>query len=144
MNYELRQGAAAMDVDAIHAFLGQTYWAQGIPREIVARSIANSLCVGTFHDGAQVGFARVVSDRATFGYLADVYVLEAHRGQRLAQRMVRALLDLPELQGLRKMLLGTRDAHALYAKFGFQPLRAPERIMERHDPAVYQLKSAHG
>jgi GNAT superfamily N-acetyltransferase len=144
LSYELRLGHERMDVDAIHAFLTTTYWAQGIPHDTVVRAVANSVCVGAFYGGAQVGFARMVSDRATFAYLADVYVLEAHRGNGLARRMVETLLEHPELQRLRRILLATRDAHGLYARLGFKPLAAPDRLMERHDPAVYQLKSAHG
>jgi len=137
MSYEISTDPTRLDLDAIHAFLSSTYWSPGIPREVVARAIAHSLCFGVYHEGAQVGFARMVTDRATFAYLADVYLLEAHRGKGLARRLVGAIMEHPELQGLRRMMLATRDAHGLYAKFGFTPLAAPDRMMERHRPNVY-------
>ena len=96
------------------------------------------MCVGAYLDGAQIGFARVITDTATFAYVSDVYVLEAHRGKGISFRMMSALTALPELQGLRRMMLATRDAHGLYAKFGFKPLAAPDRFMECHAPNVYQ------
>jgi GNAT superfamily N-acetyltransferase len=137
--YRISTDPGEMDVDAIHAFLsGESYWARGIPRETVARSIANSLPFGVFDtDGAQVAFARVVTDRATFAYLADVYVLPAHRGRGISRWMMEAVSAHPELQGLRRWMLMTQDAHGLYARFGFQPLAHPERAMERTDPGIY-------
>ncbi|MBC7601316.1 MAG: GNAT family N-acetyltransferase [Ramlibacter sp.] len=129
-NYEIVTDRSRIDVEAAHAFLATTYWSPGIPIEIVRRAIENSLCFAVIHEGAQVGFARVVTDRATFAYLADVYVLDAHRGKGLAHRMLEAMQQHPDLQGLRRMLLATRDAHALYAQFGFKPLAAPDRMME--------------
>jgi GNAT superfamily N-acetyltransferase len=135
--YDLRTGPEAMDIAAIHDFLSTAYWSPGIPREVVARAVAHSVCVGAFHADRQVGFARMVSDRATFAYLCDVYVLPAHRGRGLARRLVQALLGLPELQGLRRVMLATRDAHDLYAQLGWKPLAAPERFMEIHRPDVY-------
>ena len=137
MDYEISTDHARLDITAIHAFLSQTYWSPGIPRAVVERAIAHSLCFGVFRDGAQVGFARAVTDRATFAYLADVYLLEAHRGRGVARRLVAAIVAHPELQGLRRMMLATRDAHGLYAKFGFRPLAKPERMMELHKPDVY-------
>jgi GNAT superfamily N-acetyltransferase len=136
--YELTSDKARLDIDAIHSFLSQSYWSPGIPRSVVARAIANSLCFGVLQEAEQVGFARVVTDKATFAYLADVYILPAHRGQGLAQRLMEHIVRHPDLQGLRRILLATRDAHALYAKFGFRPLAAPDRIMEIHNPDVYQ------
>jgi GNAT superfamily N-acetyltransferase len=136
-SYELVSDPARFDIDAIHAFLTRSYWSPGIPRGVVQRAVAHSICIGVLHDGQQVAFARMVSDRATFAYLGDVYVLEAHRGRGLARRMMEALLAHPDLQGLRRMLLVTRDAHALYARFGFTPLAAPERFMERHRADAY-------
>ena len=135
--YRLSTDPAEMQVDAIHAFLSTSYWAAGIPRETVARAVANSLCVGAFHGDAQIGFARVVSDRATFAYLADVYVLEAHSGQGVARAMVQRLQDHPDLQGLRRWLLFTRDAHTVYAPLGWTPLDDPAKVMQRHFPDVY-------
>jgi GNAT superfamily N-acetyltransferase len=127
-----------MDVDAIHAYLsGESYWARGIPRETVARSIRNSLCFGVFDGDAQVAFARVVTDRATYAYLCDVYVLPAYRGRGISKWMMEAVIAHPELQGLRRWGLATQDAHGLYAQFGFRPLERPERFMERTDLGVY-------
>jgi GNAT superfamily N-acetyltransferase len=135
--YEISLDPARVDVEAAHAYLSGSYWAQGIPIDLLRKAIANSLCVAAFHQGVQVGFARAVTDRATFAYLADVYVLEAHRGRGLSRRLVAALLDHPEMQGLRRLMLVTRDAQGLYEKFGFTALAHPERVMERHRPDVY-------
>jgi len=130
--------AAEMDVDAIHAYLsGESYWARGIPRETVARAIRHSLCFGVLDGAAQVAFARVITDRATFGYLADVYVLPAYRGRGLGRWMMESITAHPELQGLRRWGLMTRDAHGLYAGFGFTPLAHPEYAMERTEPGLY-------
>lgn len=137
MDYEISTDKARFDVEAIHAFLARTYWSPGVPRTVVERAIEHSLCFGVFHDGVQVGFARAVTDRATFAYLSDVYLLEAHRGRGVARRLVAAIMAHPDLQGLRRIMLATRDAHGLYAKFGFRPLAAPDRMMEVHRPDVY-------
>lgn len=127
-----------MDVDAIHAYLSaESYWAPGIPREVVARAVHHSLCVGIFDGAAQVAFARVITDRATYAYLADVYVLQAYRGRGVSKWMMEALIAHPDLQGLRRWSLMTKDAHGLYAQFGFTPLKQPDRSMERIAPAVY-------
>ncbi len=135
--YEISSDPARLDVAAVHAFLSQSYWSAGIPLATVARAIEHSICVGAYAGKNQVGFARMVSDQATFAYLADVYVLEDHRGQGLARRMMDKLKALPELQGLRRLMLATRDAHGLYERFGFKPLAAPERFMELHRPDAY-------
>jgi GNAT superfamily N-acetyltransferase len=135
--YEITCDKTRLDVDAIHAFLSQSYWSPGVPRSIVERAVANSLCFGVLLDGEQVGFARVITDRVTFAYLADVYILPDHRGKGLARRLMEQVSSHPDLQGLRRFLLATRDAHALYEKFGFRPLARPERIMEIHDPDVH-------
>jgi GNAT superfamily N-acetyltransferase len=130
MSVEITTDRARMDATAIHAFLSQeSYWAHNVPREIVERAIANSLCVGAFDGEAQVGFTRAITDYATFAYIADVYVLPSHRGRSIAKRMMEAITAHPELRGIRRWHLVTRDAHALYAQFGFQPLDAPERHM---------------
>ena len=126
-----------IDVAAAHTYLARSYWSPGIPFETVAKAIANSLCVATWHEDEQIGLARLVTDRATFAYLADVYVLEEHRGQGLAQAMVGWLQAHPELQGLRRWLLMTVDAHGVYERLGWTPLAHPERAMERHFPDVY-------
>ena len=121
-----------LDVDAVHAYLMQSYWSPGVSRETVERATAHSLCVGLYApDGQQVGYARVVTDRATFAYLADVYVLEAHRGRGLGRFLVGAVLAHPDLQGLRRGMLATHDAHGLYRRFGFDRLAVPYKYMER-------------
>jgi GNAT superfamily N-acetyltransferase len=135
--YEVSTDAARLDVQAIHSFLAGTYWSAGIPAATVERAVQNSVCVGAYIDGRQIGFARMVTDRATFAYLADVYVLEEHRGNGLSKLMMEALLQMKELQGLRRMMLATRDAHALYEKFGFKALATPARFMELHNPNAY-------
>ena len=127
-----------LDLDVVHGFLAGSYWAAGIPRETVARALAHSLNFGLYTGGAQIGLARFVTDRATFAWLADVFVLEPYRGRGCATWMVETALTHPDLAGLRRMLLATRDKHALYARFGFAPLARPERLMEKHDPDVYQ------
>jgi len=126
-----------LDMDVIHGFLSSAYWSKGISRELLAKAMRNSLCFGIYEDDRQVGFARVVTDQATFAYLADVFVLESHRGRGLARQLVAAIAADPRLQGLRRWVLVTRDAHPLYAKFGFKALAAPDRFMELHDPDVY-------
>jgi GNAT superfamily N-acetyltransferase len=129
---------ALLDLDAIHAFLTRSYWAEGITREVVARSIEHSLCFGVYDAGRQVGFARVISDYATYAYLADVFILESHRGRELAKWLMECVLKHPGLQGLRRWTLATRDAHRLYAQFGFAPLQAPDRFMEIYNREVYR------
>jgi GNAT superfamily N-acetyltransferase len=135
--YEITCDKTRFDIEAIHRFLTQSYWSPGVPRVVIERSIANSLCFGLLLEGQQIGFARVITDKATFAYLADVYVLPGHRGKGLSLRLMEQIVQHPDLQGLRRMMLATRDAHALYEKFGFKPLAAPERIMEIHNPEVY-------
>ena len=130
-----------MQVDAVHAFLAGSYWATNIPREVVERAIRGSICIGAFDGEAQIGFARVVSDAATFAYLADVYVLEAHRGRGVAHAMVEHLQALPELQGLRRWMLATRDAHGLYESLGWSRITDSSRLMQRHFPEIYQAQS---
>ena len=139
MTYEISSDPARLDLDVIHRFLSEdAYWSPGIPRATVERAIKNSFCFGVYlPDGSQIGFARLVTDRATFAYLADVFVLPQHRGRGISKRLMEAILAHPELQGLRRWLLATRDAHGLYAQFGFKPLANPSRLMERHDPDVY-------
>jgi GNAT superfamily N-acetyltransferase len=126
-----------LDLKKIHGFLTRCYWANGIPKETVARSIEHSLCFGMYNTETEVGFARVISDYATFAYLGDVFVLEPYRGQGLGKWMLQCIMAHPCLQGLRRWTLLTRDAHALYAQFGFTPVKAPERYMEIHNPRVY-------
>ena len=126
-----------LDIDAIHAFLSRSFWAEGIPKELVEKAIANSLSFGLFDDGSQVGFARVVTDRATFAYLCDVYVLESHRGRGLGKWLIEAVMAHPDLQALRRFQLVTRDAHSLYAPYGFAAPSDPEWQMEIFHPGIY-------
>jgi GNAT superfamily N-acetyltransferase len=141
--YELSTDPARLDLQAVHAYLTRSYWSPGIPRDVVDRAAANSLCFGLYHAGeGQVGFARVVTDRATFAYLCDVYVLEGHRGHGLSKWLMTAIVEHPELQGLRRFMLGTKDAHGLYAQYGFTPLDNPARMMEILRPQVYRQARA--
>ena len=139
-DYRVSLDPAELQLDVIHGFLTQVYWSPGVPRELVARAIRNSMTVGAYApDGSQVGFGRLTTDYASFGHLSDVFVLEPHRGRGLAARMVRALLEAPETRSLRRITLVTRDAHGLYRKFGFGPLADPGAIMELLRPGNYQL-----
>jgi GNAT superfamily N-acetyltransferase len=134
MAYRLSFDLADQQIDLIHAFLSGAYWSKGIPRHIVEAAVANSFCVGMFDaENEQVAFARVITDKATFAYLADVFVLPAHRGQGLARQMLEALQAHPELQGLRRWLLFTKDAQELYASAGWAQYPNPERVMVRSD-----------
>ena len=127
-----------LDLDLIHGFLTDCYWAKGIPREIVARSIENSQCFGVYDETKQIGFARVISDCATYAYIGDVFVLESHRGKGIGKWLIECVMRHPSLQNLRRWSLVTEDAHGLYAQFGFTPLRSPERYMEVLDADVYK------
>jgi GNAT superfamily N-acetyltransferase len=128
----------AEDLTVVHQYLsGQAYWSRGIPLETLRRAVAHSLCFAGFRDESLVAFARVISDYATFANLVDVFVLPAYRGQGLARELMQAVLEHPQLQGLRRFTLATGDAHGLYGKYGFTPLAHPERFMERYDPGVY-------
>lgn len=129
---------ARMDVAVIHGFLTGSYWAEGIQESTVRRSMENSLCFGIFHLERQIGFARVVSDRATYAYLCDVFIIVEFRGRGLSEWMMEVIMAHPDLQGLRRWTLATRDAHRLYAKYGFTALSSPAVFMERHDADVYR------
>jgi GNAT superfamily N-acetyltransferase len=137
--YEISTNVARVDVEAVHAYLTQSYWAAGIPRDVVAKAVAGSLCFSLFDAGAQVGFARVVTDRATFAYLCDVYVVESHRGRGLGKWLIEAVQGSPELAGLRRFLLVTRDAHGLYARFSFKPVANQAGYLEILQPDIYKL-----
>jgi GNAT superfamily N-acetyltransferase len=128
-----------LDLDVIHDFLSrQSYWCRGIPRATVERAVANSLCFGIYADsGGQIGFARVVTDFATFGYVADVFVLPAWRGRGLSKQLMQAIVDHPALQGFRRLTLATRDAQGLYAQFGFKTSPRPDWQMERFNATIY-------
>jgi GNAT superfamily N-acetyltransferase len=127
--YRLSDDQSEIDPVAAHAFLTTSYWSPGIPLDTVRRALAGSFCVAVFKEGAQVAMARLITDFATFAYLADVYVLEAHRGHRIAQAMLAHLHAHPRVQGLRRWALFTQDAQALYAKFGWAEYPHPERMM---------------
>ncbi len=135
--YEISADTQRLDIDAIHAYLSQSYWSPGIPRTIVERAIRGSLCFGVYGPTGQVGFARVITDQTTFAYLADVYILGPHRGQGLSKRLMACVFAHPELQGLRRFMLATKDAHGLYRQFGFTKVARPERLMEILNPDAY-------
>jgi len=136
--YTISSDRRRLDVGLIHDVLRVSYWSPGVPREILERAIANSLCFGLYRGKAQVGFARVIADQATFAYLADVFVMESHRGKGLATWLVEAIQSHPDLQGLRRFLLATRDAHGLYRRCGFTAVANPGRLMEILDPDAYK------
>ena len=129
---------AKIDGELVYGFLSQSYWASGMPRHVLERAVANSLCFSLFDGQDQVGFARVVTDRASFAYLADVFVLPTHRGRGLSKLLMETIVAHPDLQGLRRWVLVTRDAQGLYARYGFTPLAKADGYMERWDPEVYQ------
>jgi ribosomal protein S18 acetylase RimI-like enzyme len=137
-SFRLTTDTAAMDLAAIHAYLTRSYWSEGIPKELVARAMAGSLCFGLLDGGRQVGFARVITDRATYAYLCDVYVLEEFQGRGLGTWMMQELMTHPDLQGLRRFSLVTRDAHGLYEKFGFGVLESAAGHMEIARPGLYR------
>jgi GNAT superfamily N-acetyltransferase len=143
--YEISADKDRLDRETIHRFLAEeSYWCPGIPREVVDTSIDNSLCFGAYQGGEQVGFARIVTDRATFALLADVFVLEAHRGKGLSKWLMHEVMHHADLQGLRRLLLLTSDAHALYAQFGFSPIGNAWRFMEVLRPDIYARQAAKG
>ena len=136
---EISDDKGRLDVPLIHRFLSEeAYWSLGIPLSTVQRAINHSLCFGGYVDGQQVAFARVITDKATFGYLSDVFVLPAHRGQGHSKALMAAILAHPALQGLRRLMLATSDAQGRSASFGFAPPRAPGSLMEKYDPEIYQ------
>jgi|SRR6185295_14870858 len=128
---------AKLDLAVVAGFLASSYWAEGIPIATVEKSLENSLCFVVLDGERQIGFARVITDRATIAYLGDVFILPEYRGRGLAKWLMECIVSHPDLQGLRRWMLGTRDAHGLYARFGFTPLKHPERVMELRDPNPY-------
>ena len=136
--YRLSHDPADLQIDVIHAYLFRSYWSPGIPRHLVAKAVQNSLTVGIFDpSGAQVAFARMATDHVSFGYLADVFVLENHRGKGLGHALTRALLDLPEVKGFRTLLLLTKDAHRIYEDCGFQRVENPDSFMQIRRPGNF-------
>jgi GNAT superfamily N-acetyltransferase len=141
--FEVTTDRTRLEIQIIHNFLAlESEWARGIAREIVERSIEGSLCFGLFHRNRQVGFARVITDSATIAYLGDVFVLKDYRRRGLARWLMKCIVAHPDLQGLRRWILVTADAHDLYRKYGFKPLARPESFMELHDPDVYRVNKA--
>jgi GNAT superfamily N-acetyltransferase len=126
-----------LDLEVVHGFLANSYWARGIPKRVLERAIENSICFGIYANDTQVGFARVVTDLATYGYLADVFVIEPYRGRGLSKWLVECVLAHPDLQGLRRLSLFTRDAASLYERFGFAPSRSTATYLEIWKPNVY-------
>jgi GNAT superfamily N-acetyltransferase len=147
--YEVRSGELLIssnpdlvDIDRVHTFLSeQSYWARGISRERVIIALRNSIPFGAYIAGTQIGYARAITDRATFAYLADVYVDQEHRGRGLGKLLVKTAIAHPELRPMRRWMLGTRDAHRLYSQFGFMPLEEPGRWMELPDPTAYAARA---
>jgi N-acetylglutamate synthase-like GNAT family acetyltransferase len=129
-----------LDIPFIHAYLTRSYWAEDIPVETVKRCIDGSLCFGVYHSGNQIGFARVITDTATFAYLADVFIDENYRGKGLSKWLMKVILEHESVQGLRRFMLATRDAHGLYKQFGFTEITNPERLMQIVTPNVYKKK----
>lgn len=137
--YRVSSFREEMDFDVIHSYISNTYWAEGIPIETFKKALDNSLCFGVFSsEGKQVGFARMITDQATFAYLADVFVDEAHRGKGLSKWLMQEVHDHPSLQGLRRILLATRDAHSLYQQFGYTSLSSPATFMQKWQPDIYK------
>lgn len=136
--YTITSDQDDLDIELIHGFLSASYWAKGIPKAVVKKAIENSLAFGVYHEDAQIGFGRVITDRATFAYLADVFILSECRGRGLGKWLISCILAHPELQGLRRWLLATSDAHGLYRQMGFVPAIKPENIMEINVPDIYQ------
>ncbi|SDH91099.1 N-acetylglutamate synthase, GNAT family [Vibrio xiamenensis] len=137
--FRVSSDPSELDFSVIYSFISTSYWAQGIPRETLQKAIDNSLCFGVYtQDNQQVGFARLVTDKATFAYLADVFIDQAYRGKGLSKRLIEAVTMHPEVQGLRRIVLATRDAHGLYQQFGFSPLDDPALFMQIVRPNIYQ------
>ena len=132
VDLEISTDPDRIDVDLVHRFLSASYWAEGRPRDVVERSIAHSICFGVYSNGRQIAFGRVVTDRAVFGYFADIFVLPEFRGRGVARRLLRAMLDHPDVARLNSVHLRTRDAHGLYAQFGFVPIANADEMMARY------------
>lgn len=135
--YLISTNKALLDFGVIHGFLSRSYWSPGISPDIVKRAAENSVTFGVYHGNRQVGYARVISDRTTFAYLADVFIVEEERGRGLSKWLVQTILQAPFLQGLRRWMLATKDAHGLYAQQGFIPLEDPTIFMQISKPDIY-------
>ena len=139
-NYKISTDKSKLDIAVIHGFLSTSYWAEEIPVEIVQKAIENSLCFGVYDGSKQIGFARVITDYATFGYLADVFIVESARGKGLSKWLMECILMYPQLQGLRNFCLMTQDAHTLYARYGFKNIPKPENFMAKKIDGIYKKK----
>jgi GNAT superfamily N-acetyltransferase len=137
-NYCISTDKNRLNITFIHNYISHSYWAEQIPVDTMRKAIEGSLCFGIYEGDKQVGFARMVTDSSTFAYLADVFIDEAYRGRGLSKWLMEVILSHPQLQGLRRILLATRDAHGLYAQFGFTPLNMPDRMMQIHNPNIYK------
>lgn len=138
-NYSIHTDKDKLDIEFIHNYLSRSsYWAEQIPLETVVKAIEGSLCFGLYEGDTQIGFARMVTDKATFAYMADVFIDEGYRGRGLSKWLVATMLAHPDMQGLRRLMLATRDAHGLYAQFGFTPVANPERLMQMVFPDIYK------
>lgn len=144
LDYTITTDKSKMQVQALHRYLSEeSYWAKHIPLEAVQQSFDHSFCIAVLKDGEQVGYARLITDYTTFAYLADVYVLDAHRGKGLSKKMMELLMGLPFVKGLRRIMLATLDAHGLYEQFGFRQPAFPERFMEVNRPKIYEDSKEH-
>jgi ribosomal protein S18 acetylase RimI-like enzyme len=136
-DYRVTTNQSEMDVEAIHQYLTNSYWSPGLPLETLRKALQNSFCFAALKGNEQIGFARLITDYTTFAYLADVYILEAHQGKGLSKKLLDEIFKHPKLDGLRRIMLATRDAHGLYEKFGFSKLSNPDIFMENWKPDVY-------
>lgn len=138
-NIKITSDPNDLDIELVHSFISKSYWAKNIPLETLKKSIENSLVFGAYNGfGEQIGFARVITDKATFAYLGDVFVLETFRGLGISKLLMEAVVSHPDLQGLRRFMLATSDAHGLYEQFGFQSVENPEILMQKWQPGIYK------
>lgn len=141
-NFIISNDKAKLDIDAIHQYIGgESYWAQGIPFDVLKKAIDNSMCFGVYDNNKQIGFARMITDYSTFAYLADVYILESYRGKGLSKWLMEFIMNHPDMKGLRRYMLATKDAHGLYLQYGFKPVANPENIMEIRNPDIYKKEN---
>lgn len=137
--YKISTNTNHLDFEVIYGFISESYWASGIPKHTLKKAISNSFCFGIYDNyDSQVGFARLITDKATFAYLADVFIVESHRGKGLSKWLIENIVSHPDLQGLRRLMLATRDAHGLYTQYGFKPIENPEVLMQIWCPDVYR------
>ncbi len=143
-NFLFTTDASLLDLEVIYSFISTSYWANGVTKNIVEKSVKNSLCFAVYdieQEKKQIGFARVITDLATFAYMADVFIIDSYQGKGLGKQLIKFILDYPDFKTLRRFLLATRTAHSLYEKFGFSPVKNPENFMAIHKPDIYRLKS---